>query len=50
VDEFHSPHAGLILAEVELPTADHPVALPSWLGEEVTGNPAYYNSTLASTR
>jgi CYTH domain-containing protein len=50
VDEFHSPHAGLFLAEVELPAADHPVALPAWLGEEVTSNPAYYNSTLATDK
>ncbi len=46
VDVFTSPRE-LVLAEVELPEADFPVTLPSWIGEEVTSNPAYFNSTLA---
>ncbi len=46
VDVFTNP-AGLVLAEVELPTADAEPTLPAWVGEEVTGNPAYYNSNLA---
>lgn len=46
VDIFVSPRAGLIVAEVELPTEDYTLALPPWVGEEVTGNPAYYNSNL----
>lgn len=45
VDVFSTP-AGLVLAEVELPTADTQPELPVWLGPEVTGNPAYYNSNL----
>lgn len=48
VDEFHGAHEGLVLAEIELPSADYPVALPRFIGEEVTGDPRYYNSTLAS--
>jgi len=47
VDEFAGRHQGLVLAEVEL---DHPEArldLPGWLGAEVTGDPRYYNSSLA---
>ena len=47
VDEFHSPHAGLVTAEVELKSADERVELPDWLGEEVTGDPRYYNSNLS---
>ena len=47
VDEFIGRHAGLLLAEVELEAADAALDLPDWLGEEVTGNPQYYNSTLA---
>lgn len=46
VDVFHS-HPGLVLAEVELPAADAEVTLPPWVGEEVTCNPAYFNSTLS---
>lgn len=49
IDEFHGRHEGLILAEVELPAVDSNPALPPFIGEEVTGDPAYYNSTLAST-
>ena len=45
VDAFIAPQA-MVLAEVELPTETTPFSLPDWLGEEVTGNPAYYNSNL----
>ena len=48
VDEFHGRHAGLTLAEVELPAADAEVEPPPFAGAEVTGNPAYYNSTLST--
>lgn len=48
VDVFSNP-AGLVLAEVELPSADTEPPLPSWLGPEVTGNPAYYNSNLTQS-
>lgn len=47
VDVFGGRHKGLVVAEIELPSADTPFARPEWLGEEVTGDPAYYNSTLA---
>ena len=47
VDVFHGRHEGLVLAEVELEDADALVELPPFVGEEVTGNPAYYNSVLA---
>lgn len=47
VDEFHSPHPGLVVAEVELVSPEQPVALPPWAGREVTGDPRYYNSSLA---
>lgn len=47
VDVFHGRHEGLVLAEVELEDADAEVVLPPFVGEEVTGNPAYYNSVLA---
>jgi adenylate cyclase len=48
VDVFDPPHDGLVLAEVELPVADvAPPELP-WMGEEVTGDGRYDNSTLAT--
>lgn len=46
IDVFDGELAGLVLAEVELPDSNTPVALPSWLGPEVTGDPRYYNSNL----
>ncbi|MCM1519406.1 MAG: CYTH domain-containing protein [Lachnoclostridium sp.] len=47
VDEFHGHLKGLILAEVELKSESTEVSLPPFIGEEVTGNPAYYNSELS---
>lgn len=49
VDEFEGDNAGLVIAEVELPTIDHVFAPPDWLGEEVTDDPRYYNVALART-
>lgn len=46
VDEFHGNHEGLVVAEVELPSADAELSLPPFVGEEVTGDPRYYNSNL----
>lgn len=46
VDVFHGPLEGLIVAEIELPTEDTVFEKPSFIGEEVTGDPRYYNSAL----
>jgi CYTH domain-containing protein len=46
VDEFHGDNEGLIVAEVELGAPDEPFEKPDWLGEEVTGDRRYYNSSL----
>ncbi|NEP17942.1 MAG: CYTH domain-containing protein [Leptolyngbya sp. SIO4C1] len=46
VDEFEAENAGLVLAEVELQHEDQALALPEWIGEEVTGDPRYYNVSL----
>jgi adenylate cyclase len=46
VDEFAGPLAGLVLAEVELDSADQALDLPDWAGREVTGDPRYLNSNL----
>ncbi len=47
VDLFHEELEGLIMAEVELPSREAQPLLPSWVGEEVTGDVRYYNSALA---
>jgi CYTH domain-containing protein len=47
VDEFAGENAGLVLAEVELGRADEPVALPPWVGAEVTADTRYTNAALA---
>lgn len=46
VDEFFGDNQGLVVAEVELQSEDQPFERPSWLGEEVTGDPRYFNSSL----
>lgn len=50
VDEFHGRHEGLVVAEVELESADTGIDMPGFAGEEVTGDPRYYNSVLAGRR
>ena len=47
VDEFIFPRKGLILAEIELEHPGQKLELPSWIGEEVTGRPEYYNAYMA---
>jgi len=46
VDEFYGDNNGLTIAEVELETEDESYIQPEWLGEEVTGDRKYYNSSL----
>lgn len=47
VDRFLGMLEGLVVAEIELSAADESFPLPPWVGEEVTGNSAYYNAVLA---
>jgi adenylate cyclase len=47
VDVFAGLNGGLVLAEVELDRPDQPLALPPWLGTEITGIGRYDNSQLA---
>jgi len=49
VDEFHGENEGLIVAEVELLREDEEVALPPWIGAEVTADDRYKNSRLVSS-
>ncbi len=46
VDEFKGDNEGLIVAEVELSSADEAVVLPPWIGDEVTSERCFYNSFL----
>ena len=48
VDEFLGDNAGLVVAEIELPSADTVFERPDWVGEEVTDEARYYNLALAS--
>lgn len=47
IDVFEGRHAGLVIAEVELEQVDQPVALPDWVGAEVTDDDRYYNASLS---
>ncbi len=47
VDEFFGDNQGLVIAEVELTDERQQVALPPWVGREVTGDVRYYNAMLA---
>ena len=46
IDVFHGDNEGLVVAEVELETVDQEVALPDWIGAEVSADPRYFNSSL----
>jgi adenylate cyclase len=48
VDEYHEPRSDLVVAEIELAGVDETFELPPWIGEEVSGNPAYYNHTMVT--
>jgi adenylate cyclase len=50
VDVFEGAHAGLVIAEIELPHVDATFERPSWLGKEVTGEARYYNVSLAGAQ
>jgi len=47
VDLFHGVNEGLVVAEIELSDPAEAFILPPWAGQEVTGQPRYYNSQLA---
>ncbi len=44
VDEFRGDNAGLVMAEVELQSAEEPFEKPDFIGQEVTGDKRFYNS------
>jgi adenylate cyclase len=47
VDEFLGENEGLVVAEIELETADDLFEKPSWVGAEVTDDKRYYNAYLS---
>jgi adenylate cyclase len=47
IDEFSGRHHGLVIAEVELASEDQHVAMPEWIGAEVTDDDRYYNASLS---
>lgn len=47
IDVFEGDNAGLVVAEIELEHADEPFERPDWLGEEVTHDIRYYNTSLS---
>lgn len=46
IDVFEGKNKGLVVAEVELESEDQQIALPAWCGQEVSGEPRYYNVNL----
>lgn len=48
IDVFEGENQGLIVAEVELESEQQSLALPSWVGEEVSSDPHYFNANLVS--
>lgn len=49
VDVFEQANAGLVVAEIELGATDEEFGCPDWLGEEVSGDARYLNSSLAQS-
>jgi CYTH domain-containing protein len=47
IDEFYGDNQGLIVAEIELNSENESFRKPLWLGKEVTGQIAYYNSSIS---
>jgi len=46
IDEFLAENKGLVVAEIELQSQDQVFFKPPWIGEEVTDDPRYRNSSL----
>lgn len=46
VDEFHGSQKGVIVAEVEIPVDGIVYEKPPFIGQDITGDPAFYNSNM----
>jgi len=47
IDVFDGVNAGLTVAEIELESETQAFERPPWLGDEVSGDPRYLNSSLS---
>ena len=47
IDVFRAHNTGLIIAELELPSSDIHIDIPSWITREITDEPQYANASLA---
>jgi adenylate cyclase len=47
IDVFESPCPGLVLAEIELSSAQEEIKFPAWVGEEVTKDRQYSNQVMS---
>ena len=48
LDVFAGQNEGLVMAEIELGSADEEFELPGWAGAEVSHDPRYFNVNLAA--
>lgn len=46
IDEFAGENQGLVIAEMEIPEESTEIEKPGWVGDDVTGDPRYYNINL----
>ncbi len=46
IDEFYGDNLGLAVAEVELQSETEEIGLPAWVGDEVSHDRKYFNSSL----
>jgi adenylate cyclase len=46
VDEFSGDNLGLVVAEIELESEEQAFEKPDWIGDEVTHDARYFNSSL----
>jgi adenylate cyclase len=46
IDVFEGKNKGLVVAEIELQSEDQVVQYPDWLGQEVSTDARYFNSSL----
>lgn len=49
IDVYRGPLEGLVVAEVELPSDDTDIELPSWVGREISDEQAFKNASLATS-
>ena len=48
IDEFEGENRGLIAPKLSSRTNTNRSTLPDWIGEEVTGDPRYFNANLVA--